>query len=231
VAWAVVPDNGSGTAHIPIRDTYLQQSNMQIFSGLPPASTIELSGVLSTPSGTVEQAGGNLGGRKGAAAGAVWQWNAQGTGAMSGYNRVINLAMDGSVASFPAPPGSGIEVHAAPNMAFAPVQTFSTDMFRMFGQTLSDPDFDLLRFVAGTDFGLPSPGSTTLTQNGGNWDVFSYYDLTYRIDFVGKPGGPFSGMSGSSTNTVRISIVPEPATSALLVLPALAALTVRRRRD
>lgn len=229
-AWATVPDNGSGTAHIPIRDTYVQESNMQIVNGLPGGSTIELTGVLSAPTGTVEQAGGGLGGRQGASTGSVWQWTAQGTGAMSGYNRILNLAMDGSVASFPAPANSGVEVHAAPNVPFAAVQTFATDVFRMFGQTISDPDFDLLRFTAGNDFGMPSPGSTTLFQNGANWDVNSYFDLTYRIDFVGKPGGPLSGMSGSTTSIVRISIVPEPGTATLFALPALAAMAIRRTR-
>jgi hypothetical protein len=229
VASAVVPDNGSGTAHIPIRDTYVQTSDMQIINGLAPGSTIDLSGVLSTPTNTVEQPGGTLGGRQGAAVGAVWQWNATGTGAMLGYNRVINLALDGGIASFPAPPNAGVEVHAAPNTPFAPVQAFNTDMYRMFGQTITDPDFDLLRFSAGTDFGLPSPGVTVLTQSGTNWDVLSYFDLTYRIDFVGKAGGPLGGRSGSSTGTVRI-LIPEPATSALLVIPALAALARRGRR-
>ena len=147
VVKAVVPDNGAGTAHIPIRDVYTQTSNMQIVNGLPPASTIELSGVLSAPTNTVEQAGGTLGGRQGAAVGTVFQWSAQGTGFMSGYNRVINLALNSNVASFPAPAGSGIEVHAAPHTPFAPVQAFNTNMFRMFGQITSDPDFDIFRDV------------------------------------------------------------------------------------
>src|SRR6185436_526698 len=68
-----------------------------------------------------------------------------------------------------------------------------------------DPDFDLLRVTAGNDFGMPSPGHTTLTQlPGGNWDVDSFFDITYRIDFVGKAGGPFGGMSGSTTGTIRM---------------------------
>ena len=227
-AWAVVPDNGAGTAHIPIRDTYTQTSNMQIVDGLPPASTIQLSGVLTTPSNTVEQPGGGLGGRQGVGIGSVFQWTAQGTGALSGFNRAINLALNQSVASFPSPPGAGFEVHAAPHTPFAPVQAFNTDMFRMFGQITGDPDFDLLRLVAGTDFGLPSPGVTVLTQSGPSWDVLSFFDVTYRIDFVGKPGGALSGMSGSTTNVVRI-IIPEPASVAVL-LPGFVLLAHRSRR-
>jgi hypothetical protein len=52
---------------------------------------------------------------------------------------------------------------------------------------------------------LPSPGHTTLTQlPGGNWSVDSFFDITYRIDFVGKAGGPLGGMSGSTTGTIRM---------------------------
>jgi hypothetical protein len=81
----------------------------------------------------------------------------------------------------------------------------------LFGQITGDPDFDLLRVVAGTDFGLPSPGHTTLTQlGGGSWAVDSFFDITYRIDFVGKPGGALSGMSGSTTGTIRFSVGGAP---------------------
>jgi len=84
-------------------------------------------------------------------------------------------------------------------------QMFSTDMRAIQGQIVGDPDFDLLRITAGTSFGLPSPGHTTLTQLGSNnWAVDSFFDIEYRIDFVGNPMGPFSGMSGSTTGTERI---------------------------
>ena len=103
-------------------------------------------------------------------------------------------------------------------------------------QITGDPDFDLLRVVAGTDFGLPSPGHTKLLQNGPNWEVDSFFDITYRIDFVGRPGGQLAGMSGSTTSTVRFSlgdpipVVPEPMTATLLATGILAALAVTRRR-
>jgi hypothetical protein len=227
---ADVPDNGSGTAHMPIRDTYVQVTPMQISNGLPPASTIDCSGVLTTPTDTAEIAGGTLGGTKAAAGtGLGFQWSMQGTGAMAAYNRNLFLPLGtASVASFPTTFNAGIEVHTAPRTAFAPVQSFDTDLNRLFGQITSDPDFDLLRVVAGTDFGLPSPGHTTLVQSGPNWAVDSFFDVVYRIDFVGAPGGPFGGMSGSSTSTVRI-VIPEPATGAMLIAP-FACATLRRSR-
>lgn len=99
----------------------------------------------------------------------------------------------------------------------------------MQGQVSGDPDFDLLRITAGTSFGLPSPGQTTLTDlGGGNWFVDSFFDITYRIDFIGAPGGILAGMSGSTTGTDPYTFVPEPSAMALGAI-ALASLAVRRR--
>jgi hypothetical protein len=100
------------------------------------------------------------------------------------------------------------EIHTAPRAPGSPLQSFDTDMFRSQGQLPpGDPDFDLLRITAGTGFGMPSPGHTTLTRNGppgSDWNVDSFFDITYRIDFVGAPGGPFAGRSGSTTATIRM---------------------------
>lgn len=112
---------------------------------------------------------------------------------LSGSGRVLNLPVNGETRSSPRTPGD-------------PVQSFDTEMRRLHGQLpVGDPDFDLLRITAGTDFGLPSPGHTTLTQlPDGNWAVDSFFDITYRIDFVGAPGGPLAGQSGSTTGTIRL---------------------------
>jgi len=102
-----------------------------------------------------------------------------------------------------------METHTGPRQLPEPVQSFDTDMFRLQGQLpIGDPDFDLLRITAGTGFGMPSPGHTTLTKMGGNWAVDSFFDITYEIEYIGAPGGPFAGMSGSTTGTIRMATKP-----------------------
>jgi hypothetical protein len=115
-----------------------------------------------------------------------------GSGTLSGFVRDLPLAIQ-------------TEAHFDPRVPGAPVQSFDTDLFRLYGQLpAGDPDFSLLRITAGSDFGLPSPGHTTLTQSGGNWNVDSFFDMTYRIDYIGAPSSPLAGRSGSTTGTARI---------------------------
>lgn len=104
------------------------------------------------------------------------------------------------------------ETHTGPRTLGDPVQSFPTDMFFLQAQLPpGDPDFDLLRVVMGEAFLLPSPGHTTLTElPSGPWKTDSFFDIEYRIDFVGAPGSTFSGLSGSTTVTRRIDAGPEP---------------------
>lgn len=163
-----------------------------IIDGLPPGDTIETEIVLLELTSILVAPGGSLGGEV-ETANAKFDMTMAGTGGLVGYNRVIQMPIS-------------FEAHSAPRNPVDPVQVFDTDMFMLQGQIPpGDPDFDLLRITAGTNFGLPSPGHTTLTNIGGNnWAVDSFFDITYRIDFVGAPGGPFAGMSGSTTGTTRI---------------------------
>lgn len=227
-AVTLVPDNGFGTASMPLQAAYTGIGIMQISAGLPAGTTVDMGTVFTAPGATAELAGGSLGGTMSAANGNGFQWQMQGTGTLSTYSRNLFLPLAGGVASFGgAPASSGFEVHSASRINGNPVQSYNTNMFRLFGQITGDPDFDLLRVVAGTDFGLPGPGQTTLVQSGPNWAVNSYYDLTYRIDFVGRAGGTFSGLSGSSTGFIRI-VVPEPASLTALVTGGLLSLGRRR---
>jgi hypothetical protein len=201
----IVPGNGGGTAQMPIQAPY--PGSMEIVDGLPLGSQINIAAVLLTPGTPTEMAGGSLGGTKSSGTGSLMQWTMTGTGVFSGFNRVIVMPGGGM-------PFTNLQIDAAPRMAFAPVQTYATELFQMQSQITGDPDFDLLRLTAGAGFGLPSPGQTKLTQVGPNWNVESFFDITYRIDFVGRPGGSFGGMSGSTVRTLsRFEIgmpIPEP---------------------
>jgi hypothetical protein len=74
------------------------------------------------------------------------------------------------------------ETHVAPRVIGKHMQSFDTDMYALQTQITGDPDFDLLRITAGTGFGMPSPGHTTLTRRAsGDWNVDSFFDITYRV--------------------------------------------------
>jgi len=219
----VVNDNGSGTVTLPpLGCEYLSPDEVhKIIDGLPPNTTIEFAtihkdficnkqpgggGVCTFPPGVdCEEPGGSLGGKKECRDNSTLSMDLNGTGALLGFMRHIDMPVS-------------FETHTSPWPKDLPTQVIATDMFRLFGQMTNpgsgDPDFDLLRIVAGTDFGLPSPGHTTLTRLGGPGSPFhvdSFFDISYRIDFVGRPGGALSGMSGSTTGTIRMATGGAPA--------------------
>jgi hypothetical protein len=214
----ILPDNGGGTVNLPLAAAYQATTPMQILDGLPPGSSIQITATIPQPVLGYEQSGGSLGGTQAGYGGAMMQWSMQGTGAFSGYTRNLTFPVPapGSVLSFTPVPatffdttGAPLEIHARPRTFHAPVQSFDTLVLRGQNQISGggDPDFNLLRVTMGNDYGLNSPGHTTLTDmGGGNWNVDSFFDITYRIDFVGAPGGPFAGQSGSTTGTVRFQM-------------------------
>jgi len=42
----------------------------------------------------------------------------------------------------------------------------------------------------------------------GNYGISGYFDMWHRIDFVGRPGGALSGLSGSTTRQRRFEMCP-----------------------
>jgi len=189
------PDNGTGTADQPSMCTYSNpDERMMIINGLPVGTTIEIETELIPLSLTSEAAGGSLAGTHSVSQMEL-KMHMVGTGALNGLARDVVMATPNA------------ETDQAPRVPGTSPQSFETNLWQLFGQQagIGDPDFDLLRITAGTNFGMPSPGHTTLvSMGGGTWAVESFFDITYRIDFVGHPGGPLSGMSGSTTGTIRL---------------------------
>jgi hypothetical protein len=120
----------------------------------------------------------------------------QGVGDLEGYARRIEI------------PDVDCTVYTGERTLHAESQTFENDMLYLFGELPSDDDFTRFQFSAGSDLGLPSPGETTLTKlPDGTFQVDSFFDITYQIDFEGAPGGPFEDMSEVFTDTVRMYAV------------------------
>ena len=197
-------DNGSGTVDLPAECPYTAPYEpMYIIDGLPPGTTIELiplfgdffcdmgtpcSGLLPLPD--CEGTGGTLGGNFQCFE-ATLDLTVSGIGVLTGFSR--HLAV--SVSS---------EIHTAPRTPGNPLQTFSTVMFRLQGQLFGDPDFCEFIVTGGTDYGLPSPGETTLIElPGGDFAVDSFFDITYQIQFQGCPGSVLDGYAGVTTATIR----------------------------
>ncbi len=191
-------DDGTGTVVLPPPgcDYLSPQEVHMIIDGLPPGTTIELdprhTNFICEQPNQCGSPGGNLGGEvENFSSTLVFQL--EGTGALSSFRRTLRLP-------------ATVETHTGPRTPGDPVQSFPTDMFSLLGGLpAGDPDFASLVITAGTDNGLPSPGHTILEDLGdGTFNVDSFFDITYRIDFIGAPGGVLDGLSGSTTSSVRV---------------------------
>jgi len=212
----VQPDNGTGTVTLPpIGCDYLSPEEVfMIIEGLPPGTTIELDPILmdficcgnncelcSMPlgAGECETEGGSFVGGHGHCFEATLDLTVRGTGELEGFNR--HLVVDVSC-----------EVHTGPRNPGDPVQSFDSDFYRLYGGISGDPDFEELIITAGTDFGLPGPGQTTLAQlPTGDFAVDSFFDITYQIEFVGAMGSQLEDYAGTTTATIRIETGNIPA--------------------
>lgn len=226
----VVPEAGGTASLPPVACVYttpdvLGVNDLFIIDGLPAGTNIQMDSNLHTFTSIAHAPGGSLGGE-------IQNYEAQldmpmiGHGTLAGFNRNIVL------------PLTFVESHSASRVPHNSPQSFATVMYGLNGQITGDPDFDLLRITAGSGFGfgLPSPGHTTLTRlgpPGSNWNVDSFFDITYRIDFIGAPGSLLAGMSGSTTATARFVVgngqIPEPS-SCLMLLSSMAGIVCTATR-
>jgi hypothetical protein len=182
--------NIGGTAEFPppCPDGYVGVLN--IIDGLPPGSTITGPARLTGFSDPTVYPGGNLGGERFEFL-ALLEWTASGTGDLAGFNRLIGIPVACIVDTELRNPGNSVQI-------------FNTDFSFLSGNLVGDPDFDQLTILAGTDNGMPCPGTTRLDElPSGDFNVDSFFDITYQIDFNGCPGSMLEDFSGSTVDTQR----------------------------
>jgi hypothetical protein len=216
----VVADAGTGTVALPpIGCDYLSPSEVhEIIDGLPPGTTIEFAPIhkdficndqatystctVPLPPGVCEGPGGGLGGNADCFASTL-EFQVTGTGGLAGFNRVISIP-------------ASTEIHTGPRNPFDSTQDFDTEIVALQADLFGDPDFDFISIRAGSVFGLPSPGHTTLTQlPSGDWNVDSFFDITYQIEFVGAPGSVLEGFAGATVANLTMGAgVPAPNANA-----------------
>jgi hypothetical protein len=182
----LAPDNGSGTVDFPADCAYNHPFvPMMIVDGLPAGSTLELRGPLTDFYNVVNSAGGTLGGER-CTFDAYIDWTVTGTGDLAGFNRHLSVPVSG-------------EIHIGPRTPGDPVQSFPAKIYALQGELFGDPDFCMLRVRAGETEGLPSPGHTILTQYPDDkFNVESFFDITYEIEFEGCPGSMLEDYMGTT---------------------------------
>jgi hypothetical protein len=194
-----VPPNASGTVTLPPPGCkYLSADQFhEIKRGLPPGTKIIMAPIHEefichqTPGGCGTP-GGPLGGETETFS-STGVFQLSGTGVLAGWNRIVSVSLN-------------VKTATGPRQAGAPVQSFPTDMLLLQGAIgPGDPDFAVFEVVGGSDNGYPSPGSTTLTQlDDGTFRVDSFFDVGYRIRFVGARGGRLEGFGGTTEGTVKM---------------------------
>ncbi|MCP4657951.1 MAG: hypothetical protein GY856_21290, partial [bacterium] len=168
----VAPNNGQGTANMPAieceyRSPAAQARYHRLKNVYTGADLLRLKTQHRGFTDITTHSGGTLDGE-------VENFNSHaqievvGVGPLEGFHRVLTVAL-------------AVETHTAPRTLGDPVQAFATQMYRLEGAIAGDEDFELLEITAGEDFGLPSPGHTTLTyqEDTDSYVVDSFFDVNY----------------------------------------------------
>lgn len=188
----LAPDRVDGTVNALSSCPYVNETDpWNIIDGLPAGTTIEMDVLLHDYNNIMYSPGGNLGGER-EDSDALLQLTMTGTGTLGGFNRMIFVPVN-------------VQQDTGARILGDPVQNFPNDIFSLQGGIFGDPDFDQIMIRGGTNFGLPSPGATTLTElPGGDFQVDSFFDIFYEIEFQGAPGSVLEGFTGTTEDSSRM---------------------------
>lgn len=158
---------------------------MMILDGLPPGDTIEIIAKMFEFANPFDCGGGTgiLGGER-ICVDVTIPLTMTGTGGMTGFFWETVLYGFMEINTAPRVPGN---------------DSFDAVLWHLESSHVADLHFDHLDVSMGDGLGFPSPGHVDLNQMpGGDFNVESFFDITWRINFTGAPTGSLSGLGGTT---------------------------------